>query len=66
MTDVLDNVRDHYRATGLTERLTGRSLPSGQRISGSRPSSWPRSTSFTPVGSPPRPSLRTWLESPAT
>src|ERR1700731_3890429 len=21
MTDVLDNVRDHYRATGLTERL---------------------------------------------
>ncbi len=22
MTDVLANVRDHYRATGLTERLT--------------------------------------------
>ena len=21
MTDVLDDVRDHYRATGLTERL---------------------------------------------
>jgi hypothetical protein len=34
MIDVLDSVRDHYRATGLTERLKAALTASGPRISG--------------------------------
>ena len=36
MTDVLDGVRDHYRATGLTERLKTALAASDRKISGSR------------------------------
>ena len=39
MTDILDGVRDHYRATGLTERLKTALTAFGRRISLSRPSS---------------------------
>ena len=66
MTDVLDGVRDHYRATGLTERLKTALWRSGRRISGSRPSNWAPSTSFTPAGSRRPPSLPNWPGSPPT
>ena len=66
MTDTLDGVRDHYRATGLTERLkSALTCSRAGVINGfSRPSNWARSTSFTPAGWPRPLSLPGWPGSP--
>ena len=56
MNDVPDGVRDHYQATGLTERLKTALARSGREISDLRPSNWLPLTNFTPAGSPRPPS----------
>ena len=61
MTDVLDGVRDHYRATGLTERLKTALAAFGPEDQRLTPQQLARSTSFTPAGSPRPPSLPGWL-----
>ena len=66
MIDVLAGVRDHYRATGLPERLKTALAALDRRISNSRPSNWPPSTSFTPEDSQRPWSLPSWLGLPPT
>jgi len=61
MSDVLDGVRIHYHATGLTEAAEdGTQCFSGRRINASRPSNSVPSTNFTPAASLRPPSLPSW------
>ena len=66
MTDALDDVRDHYRATGLTERLKTALMDFGPEDQRLTPEQLGPSTSFTPVGSQRLSSLPSWLGSAPT
>ena len=66
MADVLDDVRDHYSAAGLTERLKTALTTLGPEDQRLTPSNWLASISFTPSGSRQPPSSPSWPGSPPT
>ncbi|WP_235993556.1 hypothetical protein [Paraburkholderia solitsugae] len=66
MTDALDGVREHYRATGLTERLKIALTVLGPEDQPLTPQQLGAPTTFTRMGLLPPAILPNWPESPPT